>query len=146
MTRILALGQRLAGDDAVALAAADALREAGVPVAEIASAADLVTALEEPGDVLLLDAFLGEPPGALVDLEPSRIEHEGLAAVSSHGIDVPSALALAAALYPGGAASRVRILGVAVGAAPRFTEGLSPPVAAAVPRLLARVRAILPPV
>lgn len=133
MTRIIALGQRLAGDDAVGLAVADRLRAAGRSVLEVASALDLVAALEAPGDVVLVDAVLADPPGRLIVIDPDHLGRDALAAVSSHGIDVPAALALAATLYPEVAAARaVRLVGIAIGRAPRFTEGLSPPVAGAV--------------
>jgi len=141
-TRVIALGQRLAGDDAVGLAVADRLRAAGVSVTEIASATDLVAALEVPGDVVLIDAVLGDEPGRVLVLAPDQLGRDGLAAVSSHGIDVQAALALAAALYPETMPRVVRLVGVVIGAGPRFTEGLSPAVAGAVQDAVERVLAL----
>jgi hydrogenase maturation protease len=138
--RVIALGQRLAGDDAAGLAVADRLRARGLDPIEVASAADLVTALEAPGDVVLVDAVLGEPAGSVLVLAPDDLAGGGLAAVSSHGIDVPSAIALASMLYPG--PRSVRVVGVVIGRAPRFTEGLSPEVAAGVEVATDRVIAI----
>jgi len=139
--RVLALGQLLAGDDAAGLAVAARLRARGLPAGvellEVASAADLVTAFEAPGDVVLVDAVLGEPPGSVLVLAPADLAGGGLAAVSSHGVDVPAALALAAALYP--AARSVRVVAVVIGRAPRFTEGLSPEIEAAVENATDRV-------
>lgn len=140
--RVIALGQRLAGDDAVGLAVADRLRAAGVPVIEVASATDLVTALEAPGDVVLVDAVLGDEPGRVLVVTPEQLGRDGIAAVSSHGIDVPAALALAATLYPETANRVVRLVGIVIARAPRFTEGLSPAVDNAVHTAVERVLAL----
>jgi hydrogenase maturation protease len=139
--RIVALGQRFAGDDAAGLAVADHLRAAGLPVLEVTSAVDLVSALDPPGDVILVDAVRGDAPGRVVELDPEALAGGGLAAVSSHGLDVPAAIALAAVLH---GPSRVRVVGIVIGPAPRFTEGLSAEVAAAVPLAAAAVRRLCP--
>lgn len=140
--RIIALGQPLAGDDAAGLAVAARLRAAGVAVIEVASVTDLVTALEAPGDVILVDAVLGDEPGRVLVLAPEQLGRDGVAAVSSHGIDVPAAIALAATLYPETAGRTVRLVGVVIDRAPRFTEGLSSAVENAIHAACERVLAL----
>ena len=132
---LVALGQRFAGDDAVGLAVADRLRAAGVLVVEARDAADLVEALGAGGEVILVDALRGPgAPGSVRVIAPEDVDRDGAAAISSHGLDVPGAVALAAALHPGAPPPRLCIVGVVVGAVERFSPGLSPPVAAAVER------------
>lgn len=133
--RVIALGQRLAGDDAVGLAVADRLRAIaaeGVEVVEVPDAAALVEMLSTPRVVVIVDAVIGDEAGRVIAIDPRAIASSGLALVSSHGMDVPSAIALAEALDPGAIAPAIHIVGVTVARAARFSEGMSPLVASAV--------------
>jgi hydrogenase maturation protease len=129
---VVALGQRFGGDDAVGLAVGERLRGApGVVVVEARDAADLIEAIEAGGDVIVVDAVrcAGEP-GTVRVLLPEDLGRE--ASVSSHGLDVAGAIALARALRPDAPAPRVRIVGVTIAGSDPFREGMSPAVAAAV--------------
>lgn len=140
--RVVALGQRFAGDDAVGLAVAAELRARGVPVREIADATGIVEALADGSDVILIDALLGAgEPGRVRVLSPEDLGRERLAAVSSHGLDVPAAAALARALYPG--AGRLSVVAVQIARAEPFAATLSPAVAAAVGAAAEAVTALL---
>ncbi len=138
---MIALGQRLAGDDAVGLAVAEALRVRGVPVEVIEDPAGIVDALAG-GDVILVDAIVGAgEPGGVRVLAPEDLGRGGIAAVSRHGLDVRGAAELSRVLYPG--AGRLQVVGVQIAGAERFVTGLSPPVSAAVGAAAEAVIALL---
>jgi hydrogenase maturation protease len=136
--RVIALGQRLAGDDAVGLAIADRLRAIRPPWMEILDVPDgaaLVELLSTPRVVVIVDAVIGGDAGRAIALDARALSStgpRGLALVSSHGIDVPSAIALAEALYPTTIAPAIHVVGVTIARAPRFSEGMSVEVASAV--------------
>jgi hydrogenase maturation protease len=143
---VIGLGQRYGGDDAVGLAVVARLRALGCPdgveLVEAPDAAHLVAALETPGRAIIVDALLGPgEPGRIHVITPGDLDAGGLSAVSTHGLDVPGAIALAAALYPSRARA-VHIVGVEIARATRFREGMSPEVAAAVDGAVAAVLAL----
>jgi hypothetical protein len=61
--------------------------------------------------------------------------------VSTHGLDVAGAIALARELFAGRASPAVRVVGVRIGLPTRGAVGLSPPVSAAVGLAASVVRA-----
>lgn len=142
--RIIAIGQRAAGDDAVGLAVLEALRRAALPpgteLVEAAEATELVPLLETRAPVIVIDAVVGPGPvGEVLELDGAALASSPERPVSSHGIDVAQALALARVLSPDSAAPSVSVVGVRIAPPRRFTHGLSEDVAAAVPRAVARV-------
>ncbi len=125
--RVVAVGQPYAGDDAVGLRVVERLAQSPPPGAEVTalrSPLDLLALLEQPGEMIVIDA-LAEPARA------GRVQVLGLealdarASLSSHGLSAPAAVELAAELY-GARAARVRF--VAISVAPRAGphRGLSP--------------------
>jgi hydrogenase maturation protease len=134
--RVVGIGQRLAGDDGVGLRVAERVRALDLPGVEVASAAsatDLIAALEGPERVIVVDAVLGPgEPGRLHVAAPEDFGAGRLVAVSTHGLDVPGAVAMARALYPETVAPSIRIVGVEIARADRLGEGLSAEVAMAV--------------
>jgi hydrogenase maturation protease len=92
--------------------------------------------------VIVVDAALGTVPGRVHLLDPGDLGRGALAAVSSHGIDLPGAVALAGVLHPGSVA-RVRVVAVEITRAARFQEGLSEAVREAVPRAASAVLRLL---
>lgn len=138
---IIGLGQPAAGDDGVGLAVVRALRRARPEVAavELTDAAGLVELLTgEPA--VLVDAVVDAgPPGALVEIPRDRIAE--VPAVSTHGVGVGEAIGLAEALNGPAAVADLRLLGVAIARPDRLSTGLSPDVAAAVPRAVRRLEA-----
>ena len=105
----------------------------------------LVTLLETPRTVVIVDAVLGSPPGRVLDLAPSDLAAGDLRPVSTHGLGVAQAIELARAVAPAGVAPCIRIVGVTIERPARYVQALSPPVAAAVAPAAARVRALLEP-
>jgi hydrogenase maturation protease len=136
--RVIGLGQAAAGDDQVGLAVIEHLRGAGAPDdVELLTAAEpsaLLPLLETPAPVVLVDAVLTAPAGEVLVLEPEELEQRGLSTMSTHGLGVVQAVALARLLSPAAVSPSIHIVGVSISRPERFQQGLSPEVAAAVPR------------
>ncbi len=134
--RIVGLGQRAAGDDGVGLAVLARLRAAGVPdgveLIEAAAASALVDAVLLDGPVVVVDAVLAEPAGAVLVLSEDDLARAALSPLSSHGLSAGGALALARSVAPAAASRRVPIVAVSIAPPGRYRVGLSPEVAAAV--------------
>jgi len=145
--RVIAIGQGAAGDDGVGFAVLDQLRRDGVPPGVELLRADeegaLVTLLETPRAVVLVDAVLGSPPGRVVELAPADLVASGLRPVSTHGLGVAQAIALARTVAPEGITPSIRIVGITIDRPLHYVQALSPPVAAAVAPAAARVRALV---
>ncbi|WP_437603102.1 hydrogenase maturation protease [Sorangium sp. So ce590] len=163
--RVIGLGQRVAGDDAAGLAVLEALRRRGPPSgAELVEARDasaLVSLLQAPATVVIVDAVLASPSGEVIELSPSDLAAGAPVPVSTHGLGVGQAIELARLTAPDRLSPDIRIVGVSISRPcqrgsgrrapagdpePRALEqadGLSPEVAAAVPRAVARVLSFL---
>lgn len=145
-TLVLGLGNELAGDDAVGVLAARALRD------ELAGRADVVESAAS--GLALLDVLAGyeraivldavrtgrRPPGTIVELGLEEVGR--VVAPSTHQAGLPELAAVAERL---GLGFPVRAVVLAVAVVDPYTLGapLSEPVAAALPELVRRVRAIL---
>jgi hydrogenase maturation protease len=144
--RVIALGQAVAGDDGVGLAVLDALRARGVPAGvELVRApedAALVSLLETRDPVVLVDAVLGAPPGEVVELSVDDLASRGVHALSTHGIGVPDAVALARTLAPNAVTPSIRVVAITIERPARYGDRLSAAAAAAVPRAAERVLAL----
>lgn len=142
---VVGIGQSFAGDDGAGPAVIEALRAGGLPegvrALELADPADLVPLLEQDDDVIVVDAVVCGTAGHVVELDPSEGDPAEPLAVSSHGIGVLQAIALARALC--GRVARTRILGITIERPLFNATRLSPRVAAAVPQATAAVRAML---
>jgi hydrogenase maturation protease len=137
---IVGLGQCAAGDDGVGLAVIDRLLAdalpPGVEVRAVAEASALVPLLQAVDRVVLVDAALAATPGHVLVLAPEVLRDLG-PALSSHGLDVAQAVALARLLYPETVAPFVAVVAVTIARPSRDHAGLSAPVAQAVPRAAA---------
>jgi hydrogenase maturation protease len=139
--RVIGMGQRYRGDDAVGLLVAESVR---------ASAPEGVEVLTEPSDALaLLAAFEGADacvvvdsaqhggaPGAVLRVGVDAAAATRVAATSSHGNALAEAVALGGAL--GSLPRRFRIVAV-VGSDFGIGDAVSAPVQAAVPVAVAAV-------
>ena len=140
--RVIGVGTRR-GDDAAGLEAAGRLARGPLPPGvEVVTcerpAPDLVEALAGVDAAVVLDATRsGGPPGLVRRVALEEIRRA--AALSSHGLGVGDALALAEAL--GHAPARLALLGIEAGDAEG--EELSPAVRQGVEEAAARVRALL---
>jgi hydrogenase maturation protease len=129
---VIGIGDEMAGDDGVGLAVARAVVARGL-TAHACGDASLVLALA--GSVrsfVLVDAVVGGgPPGTVIQLDPHALA-SGPTPLSSHGIGVAEAIALASVLYGEEAARRIAIVGIAIEPPIEPRRGLSDVVAAAV--------------
>jgi hydrogenase maturation protease len=146
-TRVIAMGQTAAGDDGIGFAVLDRLRRDGVPAGVELLRADedtaLVALLETPHSVVIVDAVLGSPPGRVVELATAELAASGVTPVSTHGVGVAQAIALAHAVAGVDVAPSIRIVGITIERPARYQQGLSPAVAAAIEPAAARVRSLL---
>lgn len=139
--RIIGVGQPLAGDDGAGPAVIARLRAialpAGIEAETVREPSALIPLLEatDPPPLVLVDAVLSEPPGQVLELSAREITATAPASVSSHGMTVGQALALAHAMRPARARPpRIQLVGISISRAQRGTEVMSAAVAAALPR------------
>ena len=134
--RVIALGQAAAGDDGVGFAVLEELQRRGVPAdMELHRAQEptaLIPLLETPARVVLVDAAVGATPGEVIELGADDLSQQRPQTLSSHGIGVGEAIALARQLSPEQISPSIRIVAVTIGPPDRCGHGLSPAVAAAV--------------
>jgi hydrogenase maturation protease len=129
---IVGIGQLVAGDDGIGLAVARELAARGLAVRESADASIVLALLEADHRVVLVDAVGGGgPPGTVMQLDPAALG-TGPTPLSSHGISVADAIALARTLYGDAAVARLAVIGIAIDRPAAHAVGLSPAVAAAV--------------
>ena len=143
---VIGLGSVLRSDDGVGVHLARTLaRETWPPSVRILDAGTpglaLVDFLEEAGRVLLIDACeLGSAPGTVRIFTPEEVQARTREApLSVHQADVLGALRLARAV---GLEVPVTLVGIQPASLEPGTE-LSPDLAAAVPRILARLRRLI---
>lgn len=141
--RVVGLGQRAAGDDGVGHAVLDALAALELPPtvelswAEEASA--LVALLEGAESVIVVDAVIGAgAPGEVRVFCGEELSTEAMSSVSSHGLGVSQAIALARALDDD-ITEDVRFVAVTIDPPRRREIGLSEAVLRAVPEAARRV-------
>ena len=101
--------------------------------------------LAEGGRVIVVDAVLRKPAGKVLVLSSREIAESRLSTVSTHGMGLSEALALALALDPSAADADVRIVGITIERVERGAPGLSTPVSAAIPEAVARILALAAP-
>ena len=148
IARVVALGQRTAGDDGVGPAILDRLREIAPPrveLVELAEASALILMIGSPVPLVVIDAVVidGRSPGDLVELDAADLPPR-TRALSTHGIDLPQAIAIGRTLAPlGPCAPAIRIVGVVIAPPDGITSGLSPRVADAIPGATRAVLALL---
>ncbi|WP_437707110.1 hydrogenase maturation protease [Sorangium sp. So ce448] len=140
--RIIGLGQRAAGDDAAGLAVIEALRRRGLPgdteVVEARDATALVSLLQTPSAVVVVDAVLASPPGEVLDLSPSDLAAGAPVPVSTHGLGVGQAIELARITAPDRLSPDIRIVGVSIGGPCQRGSGRRAPSGDPEPRALDR--------
>ena len=134
------VGQPLAGDDGAGPAVIDLLRRSNLPPGVVLSNVREPTALfplldEDGMRLVIVDAVVAEPAGQILDLDAAEIESRCLSSVSSHGISVGEALALARTTgISGRQGADVRLVAITIAHPVRGAIGLSAAVAAAIPQ------------
>lgn len=147
LPRVIGIGHALAGDDGVGPEVLRALKAVGVTGAELHELPDpsgLVFLLATDGLVILVDAVVGTEPGLVMEMDPEDLQGRGPPPLSSHGLGVVEAIALARTLSPTGITKRIRIVGIGIDRSQAcIRQGLSLTVAAAVPQAIAMIRGLL---
>lgn len=144
VARVIGLGARAAGDDGVGLVIVDELRTrapADVELVQVAEPSAVIPLLATSMPVVIVDAVVIDRsgPGQVVELGADSLPH-GVRAVSTHGLGLVRALAIARLLADSGRdPPSIRIVGVTIEVPGVPALGLSAAVAAAVPRAVAYV-------
>jgi hydrogenase maturation protease len=144
---VIGLGQPAAGDDGVGIAVIVRLRAdgdvEGVSYETVEEAAALVERLQSGCPVIIVDALVGGgKPGDVVVLDAEHLAGEARP-LSTHGISVAQAVALACALAPESVSAMIRIVGVVIETTNVGQTALSKPVAEAVSKACAKVHELL---
>lgn len=145
-TLVLGLGNELAGDDAVGPLVARAVRNELAGLADVeessGSGLALIEVLAGYDRAVVVDAILTgrSPPGTILEMGLREVGR--VVAPSTHQAGLPELAAIAARL---GLTFPERTVVLAIEVVDPYTLGapLSPPVAAAIPGLIRRVRAIV---
>ncbi len=142
--RVIAAGQHAAGDDAVGLKVMEEWhRQGGMDGVEMLAAAedsDLLSLLETDVPVILVDAVVAQPAGEVWELTPEELADRVHPSVSTHGLGIGGVIALARSLSPDNVSPDIRILAISIDRPDLFSTGLSPAVAAAIPKAICRLR------
>jgi hydrogenase maturation protease len=148
-TRVIALGQEAAGDDGVGLAVLAALRQQPIPsgteLVEARDASALISLLETPANVVIIDAAVAAQPGQVIELPAGELADRSvhdLHPVSSHGLGIPQAIALVRQLSPSRISPSIRIVLITITRPVRYRAGLSSPITAIIDEAAARVLAL----
>lgn len=144
-TLVLALGNPLRGDDGIGAAILDALPEMPADVVLLDGGTpglDLVLSLQGHDRVIILDAAdMGEPPGVWRQTQPDvLLANDSSLRGNLHNAGLSEALSLSEAL--GVLPPEIVILGIQP-AEIGWEQGLSPPVAEAIPRVCEAVLRLL---
>jgi hydrogenase maturation protease len=146
-TCVVAFGQTAAGDDGVGLAILVELRRASLPKSiesiHLRDPVDLVPLLTEYARLVLIDAVIAQPVGAILDLDLEQLATQVRSPLSCHGLRVTQAIELARSLDSNLALPEIRIVAVGIERPDQSKMGLSPAVAAAIPGAAKRVLLIL---
>lgn len=114
MIRVVGLGQRAAGDDAVGLLVVDALVDRVPPCVTlhpVGDPAELVELCDGKARVIVVDAVVdGSPPGTVRRVEVRELAPAGRG-LSTHGLSVPQALELAGVLH---GPTEIAVVGVSI--------------------------------
>lgn len=150
-TLIIGYGNPLRGDDGVGCRAAELLAEGGgetppLPAGDVEALAchqltpELALRIAEADRLILIDACAFGEPGTITEqtLAPQQADATSL----THHVDAAGLLAMSQILY--GRAPAATLFTVSGGSFD-YGETLTPPVTAALPAVLARIRALVTP-
>jgi hydrogenase maturation protease len=132
-TKIVGLGQRNAGDDAIGLLVLDGLKDHELPTEtelySLSEPSELTSVLQTNDSVWIIDAVVGPyPPGTILELSAQQWQQEQVQSISSHGLSLGQVLELTKELYPTTCTPQVLLLGVAIDPPQRYQIGLSKPI------------------
>ncbi|MDJ0921903.1 MAG: hydrogenase maturation protease [Henriciella sp.] len=139
--RVIGIGNAFRRDDGIGPAVIDRLKQKDLSDVDLRTCrsgpATLIDALRFSGQVVVVDALgPGHSPGQILRLDPEQITAGSVQNTSTHGFGLAEALSLLEAL--GHTSDNVLVLAVE-GVDFGHGEGLSPAVAAALPKLLEEI-------
>jgi hydrogenase maturation protease len=144
---VVGLGQAAAGDDGVG---ASVIRELesrslpdGVTLRHLGEPSALVELLMAPRVVVIVDAVLGTPAGEVIEPSIRELASSAPIRLSSHGVGVTEAIALAETLNGAAAMPEIRIVAVTILRPDRYHLGLSSEATGAISRAADRVLEIV---
>lgn len=137
--RVVGIGQRAGGDDGAGPAVIELLRAQGfstdIELSEISEPSALLPLLEGASRVVIVDAALGAgEPGTVLVLRPEDVDRNALTSISTHGMSVGQAIALARVLSPESVCPDIFLVAIAAERPRGIQVGLSEGVKAALPR------------
>jgi hydrogenase maturation protease len=139
-SRIVGIGQRAAGDDGVGLLILERLRsmtlDEDIELHLAAESTALLSLLETPNPVFLLDAVVGITPGTVKLFSPNAFQDSTTTPLSSHGINVIDAIEIAKIVSPETISPRIQLIGVGITPPREKRYELSPEVEAAIPEAI----------
>ena len=148
VTRVIGIGQPIAGDDGVGIAVTQALRHTKLPynvdIVTLGDPVDLIEQLRGAKHVILVDAVIGDQtPGSIAFLTVDDLADNGYTPVSSHGISIVQAIHIARALTPKDVAADIQILAIFIDIPKQNTFELSANITAAIPKAVTLLRQII---
>lgn len=137
---VLGIGNRLRGDDAIGSIIAEQLVQEGrIPAIDCGEMPDNYVSRVwqvKPNEVILIDACsFGGQPGEIRVFEESEFDKIPASPLSTHQMPLPLLVAVMKAEPT--LKCRFRLIGIQPQSIDMFTEGLSAPVAEAIPKVLA---------
>jgi len=137
VVRIIGIGRRAGGDEGAGPAVIEKLREkeaeANIEICEIGEPSALIPLLENVERVVIVDAALGAgAPGTVLIVRPEELDSCALSSLSTHGMSVGQAIALARVLAPEKVCPDIFLVAIAAQKPCGVSFGLSAEVSAAI--------------
>lgn len=135
--RIIGIGRKTGGDDGAGPAVIQWLRQEkrqeNIELLEVGEPSALLPLLEQSERVIIVDAALiSDTPGTVHVVRPDDLETCPLTSVSTHGMSVGQAIALARVLEPEKVCPDIHLVAIAAQKPNGVVLGLSPEVGAAI--------------
>jgi len=145
--RVIGIGRRTGGDDGAGPAVIDYLRtncpSSALELHEIGEPSALISLLENATRVIIVDAAINAGiPGTVHVVRPEDIDQNPLFSMSTHGMSVGQAIALARVLAPELVCPDILLVAIAAQKPQGVVLGLSAEVSAAIERAAETVRTL----
>lgn len=146
-SRIIGIGRRSGGDDGAGPAVIEFLRKGhdanNLELSEIGEPSALIPLLEECKRVIVVDAALGAGvPGTVLVVRPEDLDSCPFSSLSTHGMSVGQAIALARVLAPEKVCPDIYLVAIAARKPEGVVFGLSEEVAAAITKAAEMARVL----
>ena len=135
--RVIGIGRRTGGDDGAGPAVIEYLRkQAELPnfeLLEVGEPSALIPLLEDSARVIIVDAALGAgAPGSVCVVRPEDLDTCPFSSLSTHGMSVGQAIALARVLAPEKVCQNIYLVAISAQKSHGVVLGLSAEVSAAI--------------